>query len=748
MRKLMWFSAGFALATIIGLCFLSGSWYFLASGVAALLLCLSIILLKRFPKSRVFAGILFGLFLGFLWMTMFEHHYLSIPRTADGKKMVLTLTATDYSEDTKYGSVVDGIGKINDRNYKIRIYLPKDADIHPGDTLTGSFTLRSTLAGCTGESQFQFSRGIFFTAKTNRMPTVTKADRVPWFAYPATVRQQIINAINSTFPEDTAGFALALLIVDSDGIDYETDTSFKVSGISHIIAVSGFHVTVLFALVHTLLGKNRVLSAIIGLLVLFFFAAIAGFSPSITRACIMHSLMIIGTLFDQEYDPLTALGFAVLSMLIVNPCTIVNVSFQLSVMCMLGILLLSDPIKVWIMERDWIQRQKGKRKKLAGGIAASVGMSVGATVFVTPLCADYFRMVSLAGILTNPLTLWVISIIFYGIIAVCIISLIYHPIGVILAGIVSLPIRYVLAIAKLIARFPLSAVFTNCIYIVIWLILVYALLIVHLLVKRKQLVLTICCGVIGLCIAIMASWTQPLQDECRVTVLDVGQGQCILLQSEGKTYMVDCGSELDTQAATIATNQLMSQGVFRLDGLILTHFDLDHAGGVPYLLSRIPADVIYYPRQKDEQGTISQIQRLEMPQLLVEHMTNITFGSAQITLIPSNHDQTGNDASLCILFQTENCDILITGDRSSSGERELMRQVDLPELELLIVGHHGSKNSTSNALLQKTNPETAIISVGADNRYGHPADETIVRLQENGCIVYRTDLHGTVIFRR
>jgi competence protein ComEC len=100
------------------------------------------------------------------------------------------------------------------------------------------------------------------------------------------------------------------------------------------------------------------------------------------------------------------------------------------------------------------------------------------------------------------------------------------------------------------------------------------------------------------------------------------------------------------------------------------------------------------------------------------------------------------------LFQTENCDILITGDRSAAGERELMRQVDLPELEVLIVSHHGSKHSTGNALLQKTRPEVAIISVGIDNLYGHPAKETLNRLQESGCIVYRTDQHGTVVYRR
>ena len=100
------------------------------------------------------------------------------------------------------------------------------------------------------------------------------------------------------------------------------------------------------------------------------------------------------------------------------------------------------------------------------------------------------------------------------------------------------------------------------------------------------------------------------------------------------------------------------------------------------------------------------------------------------------------------MFQMKNCDILITGDRSVSGEWELMRSMDLPQLEVLIVGHHGSKNSTGVALLEQTSPQVAVISVGADNSFGHPAQETLERLREAGCVIYRTDQEGTIILRR
>jgi competence protein ComEC len=107
-----------------------------------------------------------------------------------------------------------------------------------------------------------------------------------------------------------------------------------------------------------------------------------------------------------------------------------------------------------------------------------------------------------------------------------------------------------------------------------------------------------------------------------------------------------------------------------------------------------------------------------------------------------------NESGLCVLFQTENCAILITGDRNGFGERMLMRSIEIPELDVLVVGHHGAGDSACEELLSAATPEYAIISVGEDNFYGHPAEETLDRLRAFGCIIYRTDLHGTVIIGR
>ena len=412
MRKLVYFTLGFVLVVTIGMYFLQGQWYFLACGIASALLGAGIYFTNKFGRMRFLPLILLGCTIGFLWMTIFENYYLSIPRAADGKYVDLTITATDYSRESSYGSIVEGVGMLNGKIYRMTVFLPEEMDVKPGDTLTGRYTLQSTLPGGSGEYHNGYSKGIFLSAKISRLPELITAEKLPWYGYPAYVRVTLSSIVASIFPNNTAGFSIALLLGDTSQLDFEPYYSMKVGGISHIVAVSGLHVTILFGLIYKLLGKKRWLSACIGLPLLFFFAAVVGFSPSITRACIMHGLMIIAMLFEKDYDPLTALAFAVMIMLSINPWTVTNVSFQLSVFCMLGILFLSEPIKTWILNCRSIKAVKGKRKKYLGVFASSVGMSVGATIFVTPLCASYFGMVSLIGVFTNLLTLWVLSFVF------------------------------------------------------------------------------------------------------------------------------------------------------------------------------------------------------------------------------------------------------------------------------------------------------------------------------------------------
>ena len=748
MRKLMWFVIGFAIAAAVGSYALALKWYLLAAGISAVLLGVSLACMLRFPKVRIAGMVCFGCIIGFCFQAGFDWMYLSTARAADEMTLDVSIYATDYSYETDYGCAVMGRVELSGKQYKVQTYLPEKTHLAPGDWVNGSFMVKSTLPGCSKESQYSRGDGVFLKAYPESELQLFSPEKMPISAYPAYICNYLGGMIDYIFPADTAPFAKALLLGNTDDLSYETDTDLKISGIRHVIAVSGLHVTILFSLVYALTGRKKWLTAIVGLPVLFAFAAVSGFSPSITRACIMHALTVIALLFDREYDPPTALSFAVLAMLLCNPWTLTNVGFQLSVGCMAGIFLFSEPMKNWLMDRARLGRFNGWIKKLLGPAASGVAITISAGMITTPLSACYFGVVSMVSMLTNLLTLWIISFIFYGIMLACVVALLHVKVAGAIACAISWPIRYVLKMAQWMADLPLSAVYTQSQYILMWLVLCYVLLTVYLLMKKKQPILLGCCATFTLCVALFASWMEPLTDECRVTVLDVGQGQCILLQSEGRNFLVDCGGSDDETAADEAAALLLSQGVSKLDGLIITHYDRDHAGGAEYLLTRVGASCLYLPNCVDDDGTADALYNYTGGAVYtVENDVTITFGGTCITLVPSESNLNNNESGLCVLYQTENCDILITGDRSAQGERELIEHMELPELEVLIVGHHGSKYSTCRELLIKTSPQYAIISVGAENHYGHPTDEVLQRLKDFGCIVYRTDQNGTIIYR-
>ncbi len=492
------------------------------------------------------------------------------------------------------------------------------------------------------------------------------------------------------------------------------------------------------------------MTALLGIPLLVLFAAVAGFTPSITRACMMQGLMILALLFDREYDPPTALSFAVVVMLMVNPLTITSVSFQLSVGCLVGILLFAERIRGWILSDRILGEAKGKSvaSKWKRWLAGGVSVTLSAMTVTTPLCAWYFGTVSLVGVVTNLLTLWIVTYIFCGIILACVLGFFWTGAAGVLAWVISWGIRYVLLLAKVLAALPLSAVYTKSIYIVFWLIFCYILLVSFLCMKKKHPVMLISCIVLGLCVSVLTSWMEPLMDDYRLTVLDVGQGQCILFQSEGRTYLVDCGGKGPEKTADEAAETLLSQGISKLDGVIITHFDGDHSAGIVNLLSRVDADVVLLPDTEDRFAIAEQIGEETVGSVYsVDKTMELCFSDTTIRIIPSYLGDSGNESSLCVLFQKENCAILITGDRNGFGERLLLRNEDIPDLDVLIVGHHGSKYSTCEELLLATKPETAIISVGETNPYGHPAQETLDRLKKFGCVIYRTDIHGTIIYR-
>ncbi len=745
MRKLMWFSLGFTGACAIGaFCYVPWLW-----GVAVLfaLLAALFLTLKRWHRPLRIAGAVFvGAAVGMLWFSCFNVLFLSTARNYDGQSRWLSIRAADYSYATNYGSAVDGEVILEGRTYRVRTYLNRNYKLEPGDKVRGQFRFRVTTGSEGSEPTYHSGNGVFLLAYQDGNCAPQRYWHQEFRDLPAIWRNSLLKLINKSFPQDTEGFARALLLGDSSGFDYETNTNFKESGISHIIAVSGMHVSLLFSLVYLLMGHRRTLTAIIGIPVLILFAAVAGFTPSITRACIMQIVFIIAMLVDKEYDPMTSLSVAALTMLTVNPLVITSVSFQLSAGCMSGIFLFGEPIRRWMLAENRLGRWKGW---FVNWFTSSTAVTLAATVFVTPLTAFHFGSVSLIGVLTNLLTLWVTTYIFYGVIIACVLGSFSTAAGAVVGVIVAWPIRYVLSAAEVMASVPLACLYTRSIYVVAWLILTYLLLAVYLFAKQKPALIFAGMVAGGLVVAVAFSWTEPILSRCRMTMLDVGQGQAILLQSQGKTFLVDCGGDSGQDAADVTAETLLSQGIRKLDGIILTHYDADHAGGLEYLLTRIKTDALYLPYAEDGDVSAQTLDRLTDGQsYLIKEDTLLQYGSVNITVFAPVSYESDNESSMCILFQAGNCDILITGDRGMITEQVLLDSYDLPQLEVLVAGHHGSRHSTSQELLQATQPEYVFISVGEENRYGHPSQEVLDRLEEFGCMVLRTDENGTIVFAR
>lgn len=740
MRRLVYLTIGFAAACALGAYVPDSQVMNMVLTATALLdLCTAALCRKQPGMKRVGLGLL-GAVLGLVWFTAYKAVYFDVPSVYEKEIKTISVQTFDYSYETDYGIAVDGITNIGEKTYQIRLYLEEKEPIPPGMVLTGQFRLRLTLPDGKAESLYHQGKGIFLLGY--QADALERSEAEPdWRHFPAILRGRIKLVLDRCFPPDAAVFARALLLGDSSGMRYETDTHLKLSGIRHVIAVSGLHVSILFALLSTVTFKNRFLTVLLGMPALALFAAVAGFTPSVTRACLMCSLMLLAMLFDREYDGPTALSFAVFVILLANPLTIASVGFQLSVASVAGIFLFQPKLRRWMMS---CFREGGRLKTFfASWATSSISVSLSAMVLTTPLCAVYFGTVSLVGVVTNLLTLWVISFIFYGILAVCLLSLLWETGAVLAAKVISWPVRYVLFLAKRLGSFPLAAVYTCSPYIVCWLVFVYLLLAVFLISRNRKPGMFVCCICLGLCAALLASWAEPLVSDSRFTVLDVGQGQCLLLQYKGKNVMIDCGGDSDADAADTAAEYLLSQGIGKLDVLILTHMDRDHAGGAENLLKRIDTDLLILPPTAEAPVSFAEENRIYAAEDL-----SLDMGGGKIKIYPPNFPGNSNEMSLCILFETEKCVILVTGDRSGFGERMLLHAGDIPDVDILVAGHHGSKHSTCEQLLAAVRPEIVCISVGADNSYGHPARELLERLNLYGCTVRRTDVHGTILIRR
>ena len=334
-----------------------------------------------------------------------------------------------------------------------------------------------------------------------------------------------------------------------------------------------------------------------------------------------------------------------------------------------------------------------------------------------------------------------------------ILGAVWLPAGKVLGWLAGIFTEYVCRSALYLARFPFAAVYTLNAAVWVWVIFASAIFIlVRCMHGTCRSYLRAAAAVtLSLCALLLLGVRETGREELSVTVLDVEQGQCVAAVSQGSAVVIDCGGDGFENPGDTAADYLRSRGVTRVSLLVLTHYHEDHTNGVSQLFARLPVDAVALP--EPAQADLSAAQ--EILQLANDHGcgvlwiredTDIAFGCANVHIWAPTGAEGENERGLALAVSCGEFDAVVTGDLPAAMEQMLIDRGTLPDAELLVAGHHGSKKSSCEAFLRALSPEAAVISVGT-NTYGHPAEETLLRLQEAGIAMYRTDEDGTVTFR-
>ena len=676
MRKLCLFAGGFALAAAA---YVYGrrDGLLLALAAAALLLSLA----ARHWRLRRASIALLGAAVGVAWCFFYQQTILGPANRAVGQTAVCEARVSGQPEPTQYGWKAEVQLTLEGRRFGAVLY-GDDAlsEAAPGDTVTGRCTVERTGVDFQGGERLSHrASGTFLTLSARDALTVTPGQPT-WYAR---LRLWLQGRIEALFSGEAASFLRALVTGDQSGFSYQTQNDLAVAGLSHAVAVSGMHVSILIACLSFLFRGNPRLTAWVGVPLAAAFAVMTGASPSACRAAGMQVFLLLAPLCRREYDMPTALAAAGLGLTVQNPWAIASVSFQLSFAAVAGLYCLSGPIRQWLVKR-----------RLPDSLAGPLG----------PLLAA--------------------------------------PAGWLAEGI--------LWLCRTLSRFPYAAAYVQNPALLVWAVAAVAAAVGLAALEGRRIRLWAALLAVGFLAAALWGRASLTAGEMTFAALDVGQGQCLLLESGGFTAVVDCGGSYPEEAGETAARTLLSAGLTTVDALVLTHYDLDHAGGAVQLLHRLAVDRLYLPAAPEDDPTaraVAEVAQARGTQLLwVTAETQVAFDGGSLRLLPPPGEE-DNDG-LSILASVGEYDMLITGDLPRDSELALLSRYALPQAELLVAGHHGAATSTSWALLNRVRPESVVISVGADNPYGHPSPETLERLTAAGAAVYRTDQLGTIFFRR
>lgn len=591
------------------------------------------------------------------------------------------------------------------------------------------------------------------------------------------VRNKYEAYMAQAMPKQDAAAIFAMLFGGYQGIRPELLEAFTVTGIVHILSVSGSHITLMAGtanIVGRFLHMSPRATAALATGVILFYSLLAGAIPPVIRSALMGILTLLALTAGRERDAQHILGLVALGLLLYSPLWLFDISFQLSFGATAGLLYLAPPLRERL------------RKKLPVFVADSLAVTIGAQLSVLPIIAWYFNVLSLSSLLANlviaPIVEWIIVA---GLLAGLLATLLPMA-GKVVFLLASVVLGLVYELSRWVAALPGSQIYMPTFSW--WGGMLYYMGLGWLVIgdeHRKRLMY--CAGskyllamgqklrdskgwqavfLPGMLVVFFCCWQMWCNNkEMQVHFIDVGQGDsALVITPHGKAFMVDTGGVREGSydiGSRVDVPYLLHYGVQKLDYIFLTHAHDDHAGGVKGILTKIPVGAIGIGHegagdylQTFGTGEIGKIKKLLVP---LQEGSSIELDGVRIDMLYSpetrtvqeSHLQaTGNEFSNLIRVSYGEASFLFTGDLVAEQEQQVLANGTNVASTVLKVGHHGSRTSSSQEFLTAVNPGWAVISCGYNNSFGHPHKEILHRLTScTKAKILRTDQQGAIVFR-
>lgn len=621
------------------------------------------------------------------------------------------------------------------------------------------------------------------------------------------LRLSLEERLNRALPQDQAGVLCALLLGDRGNLEKGVENLYRQSGILHILSISSLHITIIGMSIYQLLRRLRVPvcpAALAGSAFLLLYGALTGFGVSACRAIGMYLIRMLGKVLGRTYDMLTALGVIGALMVWQNPYYLHHSGFLLSYASVLGVGVLCPALGDFGEGRHPKRKLAGEesmiRKMLQGAgekLRQSFTASLSVVLATLPVQLWFYYEVPVYSVFLNLLVLPLVKpLMLIGFLVMLFPG--FWPAGTV-AGCI---LEWYEWLCEMCGQLPFHTWNPGCPRL--WQIVVYYLVIGAVVFTREKkreaetqhegrknapeeshrhLYLGIAdmavTGTVLACAVFLLGFHPGAGN--RITFLDVGQGDCILVQTgSGESYLFDCGSTSRTGVGEyVLVPFLKYNGIKTLDAVFISHPDADHANGISELLD-LGEERGVEIRQLILPDIAEDLRKDQLSELIeAAHMADqknpveIRYisagdrwecGSARFTCLNpaegcSLKDENAYSECFYVEFfekktggskEPEAVTMLFTGDVEGEGEETLMHQLALRgigSVDILKVAHHGSRGATSEEFLELTRPGISVISCGRNNRYGHPHAELLERLEDCGCLIYRTQESGAVTVR-